>query len=62
MKVRTKKRLCVAVGLLAFLTMLGVVGGMEWGSITLGRGIALAAACELVGAALLWKGGVLRGL
>ena len=60
MKVRTKKRLCVAVGLLAFLAMLGVVGGMEWGNIPFWRGAALSALCELTGIAMLYKGGVFR--
>ena len=60
MKVRTKKRICVAVGLLAFLLMLFFVGGTEMGWMPFGKGIALAAFCEVTGAALLWKGGVIR--
>lgn len=60
MKVKTKQRICVAVGLLAFLAMLGVVGSMEWGSIPFWRGAALAFACELTAVCAWWKGGVFR--
>ena len=60
MKIRTKKRICATLGFLAFLAMLGFVGGTEMGWMPLGKGIALAAACELVGAAAWWKGGVIR--
>lgn len=60
MKTRTKKRICTVVGLLAFLAMLGIVGGVEWGDIPLRTGAALAAFCEVTGAALLYKAGVVR--
>ena len=60
MKVKTKRRICVAVGLLAFLAMLGIVGGMEWGDIPVLRGAVLAAFCEATGAVLLYKAGVVR--
>ena len=60
MRIKTKKRICITVGLLALLLALGIVGGMEWGDIPIGRGAALALFCEALGAALLWKGGVIR--
>lgn len=60
MKNRTKKRICVAVGLTLFLLTLGIVGGMDMGIMPVGKGAALALSCELVGAAALWKGGVIR--
>ena len=60
MKIRTKKRIAAAVGFLALLLALGFVGGMERELISVGKGAALALSCELVGAALLWKGGVIR--
>ena len=60
MKVRTKKRICVAVGLLAFLAMLGIIGGMDLGSIPFWRGVALSVACELTAVCAWYKGGVFR--
>lgn len=60
MKTRMKQRICVAVGLLAFLAMLGIVGGMEWDNIPLWRGAALSALCELTAVCAWYKGGVLR--
>lgn len=62
LSVRNKKRICVAVGLTLFLVTLGIVGGMDMGIMPVGKGAALALSCEIVGAAALWKGGVLRGL
>ena len=60
MTIRTKRTICRILGAVAFLAMLGIVGGMEWGDIPALRGGILAAACELVGAAALWKGGMIR--
>ncbi len=60
MKIRMKRTLCRALGWLALLAMLVLVGGTEQGWLPLGRGMAAAIASELVGAALLWKGGVIR--
>ena len=60
MTVKTKKRICVSVGLLCGLAMLGIIGGMELGDIPLLRGAALAGGCEAVSAAALWKAGWLR--
>ena len=60
MKIRMKKRIAAAVGLLAFLAMLGVVGGMEVGTIPFWRGAALSALCELTAVCAWWKGGVFR--
>lgn len=60
MTILGKRRICVTVGLLAALLALGIVGGMEWGDIPIGRGAALAASCELVWAAAWWKAGWIR--
>lgn len=60
MKTTTKRTICRILGAVAFLAVLGIVGGMEWGDIPVLRGGILAAACELVGAAAWWKGGVIR--
>lgn len=60
MKIRTKKRIAAAVGALALLAMLGIVGGAEWGDIPILRAGVLAGLCELVGAAAWWKAGVIR--
>lgn len=60
MKTRTKKRICIAVAFVALLAMLCFVGGTEMGWMPFGKGIALAAFCELTGAALLYKAGVIR--
>ena len=60
MRVKTKKHICIAVGLLALLLALGIGGGMEWGDIPVGRGAALEAICELVWAAAWWKAGMVK--
>ena len=60
MTIKTKRTICRAVGFLALLLALGFVGGMERELIAVGKGTALALSCEIVGAAALWKGGVLR--
>ena len=60
MKMRTKKAVMAAVGWLAFLAMLGVVGGMEHFTVPVGRGAALAFGLTAVWAACLYKAGWLR--
>lgn len=60
MTTKTKKHICTTIALLLFLLMLGIVGGCELGSIPIGKGFALSALCEAVGAFLLWKAGVVR--
>lgn len=57
---RTKRTICRAVGFLLFVLMLGIVRGMDMGIMPVGKGAALALSCEIVGAAALWKGGVIR--
>lgn len=59
MRIRTKKRIAATVGAVAFLAMLCIVGGSEWGDIPVLRAGVLAALCELVGAAAWWKAGIL---
>lgn len=60
MKVKAKRTICRILGLTLFLLMLGIVKGMDLGIMPVLRGGILAAACELVGAAAWWKGGVIR--
>lgn len=60
MNAKAKRTICRILGAVAFLLMLGIVGGMEWGDLPVLRGGILAATCELVGAAAWWKGGVIR--
>ena len=60
MRTKTKRRICRILGTLALLTMILLVGGTEMGWMPFGKGMALAAFCEAAGAALLWKGGVIR--
>ena len=59
MKVRTKKMLAEVLGCLCWLLMLGVVGGTERGFLPL-TAMWWAAGLLVVGAAALWKGGVIR--
>lgn len=60
MKVKTKRTICRIMGLTLLLAMLGIVRGMDMGIMPVGKGAALALGCEIVGAAALWKGGVIR--
>lgn len=60
MTIKTKRRLCEAAGWLCWLGALIIIGGMDMGWMPVGRGAVLAVVCELVGAAALWKGGVIR--
>jgi len=60
MKVRTKKRIVTAIGLLAALLMLGIVGGMTLGDMPVGKGTVLAILCEAVSAVMLYKAGWVR--
>ncbi|MBR3554728.1 MAG: hypothetical protein IKN89_02335 [Oscillospiraceae bacterium] len=60
MNIRTKRTICRVLGAAAMLAMILLVGGTEMGWMPFGKGMALAAACEIGGAALLWKGGVIR--
>ena len=60
MRTKTKRRICAAVGAVCLLAVLGVVGGMDAGSIPFGAGAAWAIGLEAAGIAALWKGGVLK--
>lgn len=59
MKTSTKRTICRTVGALALLAMILLVGGTERGWLPL-TALWWAILLELVGAALLWKGGVIR--
>lgn len=60
MTVRQKKRICTVLGFTLLILMLGFVGGMELGTLPIGKGAFLALGSELVGAFLLYKAGVVR--
>lgn len=60
MTTRQKSNLCAAIGLLAFLAVLGIVGGMTLGDMPTVRGAILAGLSEIVSAAMLWKAGWIR--
>ena len=60
MRIRTKKRICVGFAAACLLAMLGVVGGMDLGTIRFGTGAAWAIGLEAVGVTALWKAGVLK--
>ena len=60
MTIKTKKHICTTIALLLFLLTLGIVGGMEWGDIPIKTGAILSALCEVSGAFLLYKAGVVR--
>lgn len=60
MRTRTKRRICITVGAICLLAVLGVVGGMDAGSIRFGAGAAWAIGLEAAGIAALWKSGVVK--
>lgn len=60
MKVKEKRTICRILGLTLFLLTLGIARGMDMGIMPIGKGAALALASEAAGAALLWKGGVIK--
>ena len=60
MTIRIKKRIAAVLGVLALLAVLCIVHGMETFTISAAKGAALALSCELVGAFLLYKAGVVR--
>ena len=60
MTVRQKKRICTVLGFTLLVLVLGFVGGMELGTLPIGKGVFLALGAELVGAFLLYKAGVVR--
>jgi len=60
MTIRQKKRICTVLGFTLLVLMLGFVGGMELGTLPMGKGAFLALGSELVGTFLLYKAGVIR--
>ena len=59
MNSKTKRRIAETIGWLAWLLMLGVVGGTEFGTLPL-RAMWWAFLLLAVGAASLYKAGVIR--
>lgn len=60
MKIRTKRRICLAVSLVSFLFVIGAVGSMELGTMSVGRGIATILVGMLAGCAAAYKGGYIK--
>ncbi len=60
MKTRTKRHICAAVGVLALVMALGIVGGMERLGVGLGRGLMTCGAMLAISAGALWKGGWMK--
>ena len=60
MKIKTKKRICVALAWLAFLLMLAVVDGMDHFVISAGRGGVLIGGLTAVWVFGLWKAGWIK--
>ena len=60
MKIRQKKMICAVLGFLSFFVMLCVIHGMETFNIGVAAGTVMAFGCEIVGAFLLYKAGVIR--
>ena len=59
MKIGTKRKICVAIGMACFFLMICAVGGVERGWAPL-RALWWAPALEAVGTAALWKAGWIR--
>lgn len=60
MTVKTKKRICGSLAVLALLFNLGVIGGMERDTISLTTGVILSFISLVVFAAAAYKGGYLK--
>ena len=60
MEMKSKRTLCRIFGIVCFAAMFVLVEGMDHNWISTGRGAIGAIANELVGAFLLWKGGVIH--
>ena len=60
MKAKTKRTITLALAFIVLFLMMGIIGGMELQTISLGKGCLLAGLCEAVGKFLLWKAGVVR--
>lgn len=59
MAMKTKRTICRVLGILALLAVIFVVGGTERGWLPM-TVLWWAFLLELIGAALLWKAGVIR--
>lgn len=55
MKIR--RMICGTIGFLAFVIMLGVVGGTELSEISLGRGLMISAGLMVLSIVSFWFGG-----
>ena len=60
MKIRTKRHICLAVSLVCFLAVLGAVGSIEHGGMSIGKGALVALVGLLVGSAAAYKGGYIK--
>ena len=61
MKTRTKRQIAAMIGGILLLLVFGMAGGMECGTIPLGRGFILALLCEAGAWIAFRKAGMVRG-
>ena len=60
MSIKTKRHICAAVSLLAFILMLGIAGGVECGTMPLKKGAIMMFSSLAVWIAAAYKGGYLK--
>lgn len=60
MRVRTKRRICVALTVISLFLVVGVAGGVEAGTISLGRGHLAIFVLIAVAAAAAYKSGYMK--
>lgn len=60
MKVKTKRKICLHVGMWSLLVILGTFGGLEREYINMTQWLWISGVCLFVTAAAWWKGGYLR--
>lgn len=60
MKTRTKRKICLIVGIIALVLAFGFVGGMERFYIEVSAGIRNIIICLVVAFAAFWKGGYIK--
>ena len=60
MRIRTKRHICLAVCLVSFLAVLGAIGSVEHGAMSIGGAAVVALNGLLVGSAAACKSGHLK--
>ena len=56
-EMKIRRMICGAVGFLAFIIMLGVVGGTELSGLPLGRGLLISGGLMILSIVSFWFGG-----